>query len=215
MPTGTATSSITSTIQQLEASYGPAAQAAGHNAAAAYFGALTTFEVISVLVTTAFIVGIVVIIRKTGWLRVRLERIDDVILRSDRAKKAAEKSWGEVERHFFSGSASDLKIAVIKADTLLGEALREGGIHGTDLGERLKSLTAADLPNLDHVWEAHRLRNRIAHEADFVLKRDLAERALTVYDDALVHLGFLKESPVTGTGSGSNSGSPPANRPPQ
>lgn len=210
MPTATATSSLTSTIQQLEAAYGPQAQSAAKGAVAAYAGALTTLEIISLVITAAFIVGIVIIIRKTGWLRVRLERIDDVILKSNRPKKTAERSWGEVERHFFSGSDSDLKIAVIKADTLLDEALREGGIRGADLGERLRSLTAADLPEIDRIWEAHRLRNRIAHETDFVLKRDLAERALTVYEKALEHLGFLAELPAaTETAQGQESNSQP------
>jgi hypothetical protein len=67
---------------------------------------------------------------------------------------------------------------------------------------RLKKVSTAQLPNVDDVWQAHKLRNRIAHEADFALKRDLAERALTVYEQALEHLGVLEpseEKKVTGS----------------
>lgn len=210
--TTTTTAVISSTVQQ--------ADAAGHRAAATYsaFANSAATDLVSILITAAFIVGIVIIIMKTGWLRARLERIDDVLLKSDRAKKFVEKSWEEVERHFFSGNDNDLKIAVIKADTLLGEALREAGTHGVDLGDRLKKLTAAELPNIENVWEAHKLRNRIAHEIDFVLKRDLAERALTVYEQALEYLGVLPEMTVTGSGSsklGPGSGSAPQNHSPR
>jgi len=34
-------------------------------------------------------------------------------------------------------------------------------------------------------------RNQIAHEPDFKLKRDLAERALGIYETALKNLGVL------------------------
>ena len=189
------TSSITSTLQKLETTYAPQVVATGHSAATAYSASLATLQFISVILSIAFLAGTVYIAIKTGWLRTRLDRIDDVIFKSNVAKKHIEESWGDVERHFFSGDENELKIAVIKADTLLNEALREAGVFGKDLGERLKKLTVAQLPNLDNVWEAHKLRNRIAHEVTLSLKRDLAERALTVYEQALEHLGALTPIP--------------------
>ena len=41
------------------------------------------------------------------------------------------------------------------------------------------------MPNLNELWQAHKLRNQIAHEPNFKLKRDLAERALGIYETAL------------------------------
>lgn len=189
------TSSITSTIQKLEAAYGPQVTATGHAASTAYSANLAALQFISVLLSIAFLVGTVYISIKTGWLQTRIDRIDDVILKSDVTKKRMEESWEDVERHFFSGDDNELKIAVIKADTLLDGALRDAGVFGKDLGGRLKKLTTFQLPNLENVWEAHKLRNRIAHEVNFVLKRDLAERALTVYEQALTHLGALTPIP--------------------
>lgn len=195
------TSTITSTIKDLKATYGPQAQTVVHQTLTSYNAHLVVFEIVSVILTALFVTLIVVILIKTGWVQTRLHRVDDVILKADRTKKFVKKSWGEVERHFFSGSDNDLKIAVIKADTLLNRALREAGVHGQDLGERLASLTPNELPNIEHVWEAHKLRNRIAHEPSFALKRDLAERALTVYEKALEHLGILEKISDTDTGS--------------
>ena len=160
-----------------------------------YFSGLPVVEAISILLSAAFVIGTGYFIAKTGWLRVRIDRVSDVVLKSDATKRRVERSWDSIERHFFSGDDNQLKLAIMKADTLLEEALREAGVPGKDLGERLKRMKASDLPNLQNVWDAHKLRNRIAHETDFTLKRDLAERALTVYEQALTHLGALAEIP--------------------
>jgi hypothetical protein len=52
---------------------------------------------------------------------------------------------------------------------------------------------SGQLPNVEAVWQAHKLRNQIAHDGSLSLKRDLAERALTVYETALEHLGVLEK----------------------
>ncbi len=197
MPPATTTSifgnatSATSVIQKIETTYVPQAQAVGSSARAVYFSHLTELQVISLIVSAAFIAAIIYIAMKTGWVRLRIDRFQDVILKTDLPKKQVEKSWNDIERHFFSGDENELKIAVIKADTLLDEALRESGIRGKDLGERLKRISAAEMPNIDNIWDAHKLRNKIAHEINFTMKRDLAERALTVYEEALEQLGVL------------------------
>ena len=161
------------------------------SASAIYDNNLTLFEVASVLVTIALIVGIVMLVIKTNWLKSRVARWRHVLLHSDLSKVQAKRSWEDIERHFFAGDENDLKIAVIEADRILDNALRNAGILGTSLGDRLKKMKPAQLPNLDDVWQAHKLRNRIAHEGDLAIKRDVAERALTVYREALESLGAL------------------------
>ena len=102
--------------------------------------------------------------------------------------------WNDIkERHFFAGDENDLKVAIIEADQALDNAMRNAGVLGTNLGDRLKKVKPSQLPNIEDVWQAHKLRNRIAHEGDMVIKRDVAERALTVYREALESLGALKK----------------------
>ena len=99
-------------------------------------------------------------------------------------------SWN-IEKHFFKGDENDLKVAIIEADKLLEEALREAGIRGASLGDRLKNIKQGQLPNIDDVWQAHRLRNDIVHQPTFKLKRDLAERSLAIYEETLRALHLL------------------------
>lgn len=192
-PTITTTSvpEAVATLQRVEAQYGPQAQAAGQTALSFYSAHLTTFQVTSVILSTAFVAGVVYSIIKTGWLASRVDRIQDVIFKTDLSKKRTRAAWEDIEAHFFAGDDNDLKVAIIEADMLLDEALRSAGVAGAQLGDRLKRVKTSQLPNIDDVWQAHKIRNRIAHETEFVLKRDLAERALTVYEKAFRHLGIL------------------------
>ncbi|HEX4104333.1 MAG TPA: hypothetical protein VHZ04_02540 [Candidatus Paceibacterota bacterium] len=196
MPTSSITNATLTTpnqaLQQLQASYGSTTQAITQNALNAYFSHLTILEVISAIISAAFIAATVYFLIETGYISNRVDKIRDVVLKKDISKEHARSSWADIERHFFAGDDNDLKIAIIEADNLLGEALHDVGVPGVNLGERLQRVNPEKLPNVEDVWQAHKIRNRIAHEANFVLKRDLAERALTVYEKALEHLGLLE-----------------------
>ncbi len=186
--TGTTPSAV---LQQLQNNYGPQAQAVGQGALNAYAAHLGTFQIVSLIFSLAcFGIGIYFLIQ-TGYLQNRIDRIQDVILKQDNTRKRARASWDDIERHFFAGDDNDLKIAIIEADNLLDETLLAIGVPGAGLGERLQKVTPEKLPNVEDVWQAHKIRNRIAHEAKFVVKRDLADRALTVYEKALENLGLL------------------------
>lgn len=197
MPTSTiATTTATGTtpqavLQNLQTNYGPQAQAVGHAASGIFLAHLGMLQFISVIISIVLFAGTIYFLFQTGWVSTRVDRFQDVVMKSDLSKKHAQATWDEIEGHFFAGDDNDLKIAIIKADTLLDEALQGVGVQGGQLGERLTKVRNEQLPNLEAVWQAHKLRNQIAHEANFVLKRDLAERALTVYEAALEHLGVL------------------------
>lgn len=189
---------ISSTIQRFQEQAGPQAKALSQSALAMYSASLTWLEVLSVLISGAFIAATIYLLIKTGWFRVRLERTQHILLKKDALRLHAKSSWSDIERHFFVGSDNDLKIALIKADTLLDEALIDAGVPGAQLGDRLKRVRPELLPNIEDIWQAHKIRNRIAHETDFVIKRDLAERALTVYEKALEYLGALDQEAIQG-----------------
>lgn len=154
------------------------------NLAATYFASLGILEFFSLLISAALIAGIVVIVIKTNWLGVKVERFRQIVLKTNLPKETAKKEWAQIEEHFFKGDENDLKMAIIEADKLLGEALREAGIRGATIGERLKNIKPELVPDLDRLWQAHKVRNDIAHQPTFKLKRDLAEKTLNIYEEA-------------------------------
>jgi hypothetical protein len=188
----TSTNPITVTLGQVANETGTLAHA-GQTALAIYFSNLTILQALSVLISAALLTGTVIMIIKTSWLANRVDRVRHVVLKSDVPKKKVQESWKKAQAHFFAGDDNDLKIAIMQADNILEDALRRAGVRGANLGDRLKNLKKTDLANLDEIWQAHKLRNQIAHEANFTLKRDLAERTLGIYERALESLGVLNQ----------------------
>ena len=184
-----------SLVQNISSSSTVAAQTADHlgkTALAFYDSSLLPLEIFSVLISMALIAGIIALIIRTGWFSLRVDRVRDVILKTDMPKKRTTAAWAEVQKHLFLGNANDLKMAVVQADNVLNDALRYAGIRGLTLGDRLKNIKRGQVPNLEDVWAAHKLRNDIAHGTNFPLKRDTAERALEAYETALKNLGAFE-----------------------
>jgi len=82
----------------------------------------------------------------------------------------------------------DRRHAVMEADKLLYELMDKKGYKGT-LGEKLKK-AGPGFGNLNEVWSAHKLRNRLAHEMGAGLSEREAENALLSFKRAYRDLGL-------------------------
>lgn len=78
------------------------------------------------------------------------------------------------------------RLAILDADKLLDYALSKKGFQG-NLGDKLK-LAGGLFSNLDGLWRAHKLRNKIAHELT-EFSPDEARSALNNFKKALNDLG--------------------------
>lgn len=122
---------------------------------------------------------------------------------ADRDLREAERQYDEQFRglrkndrledvlvHLESPSPNDWKLAIIEADIILDELMKQRGFAGNTLGERLKSISPHQMESLSDAWEAHKVRNRIAHDgADFVLTRRIAEETINRYRRVIGELG--------------------------
>lgn len=98
--------------------------------------------------------------------------------------------WLAIEQQLSSANDASHPMVVFNADKLLDQALKERGIKGDTMGERMKA--AKDTwSNANAVWGAHKVRNRIAHEADATVSFDEARRALASFKQALKDLGAI------------------------
>lgn len=100
------------------------------------------------------------------------------------------RRWLEIEGLLSQDDQRNCQFAVIEADKLLDIAMKESGVRGDTMGERLK--TAKDTwSHRDGVWSAHKLRNQIVHEADVQVTYDTARRALAGFKKALRDIGAI------------------------
>ncbi len=99
------------------------------------------------------------------------------------AEKKVNEKWGKVIEHINSTSSSDWRLAIIEADIMLDELLTVNGYHGDSIGDKLKAVEPSDMLTLDAAWEAHKVRNRIAHAgSDFELNEREAKRVIALFE---------------------------------
>ncbi len=106
---------------------------------------------------------------------------------------ATANRFHDMKEHIDSENPNDWKLAIIEADIILDEALKRMGYAGTSLGERLRSISPQSMRTLDDAWEAHKVRNEIAHSGvDFVLTHKLARETIVRYERVFSELGLLE-----------------------
>lgn len=98
--------------------------------------------------------------------------------------------WLQIESSLKRDEQLSYHMAILNADKLLDQALRDRAIKGETMGERMK--TARNTwSNANAVWTAHKLRNQIAHETDVRIGYDDTRRALASFKQALRDIGAV------------------------
>lgn len=97
------------------------------------------------------------------------------------ATDKGNQRWETIENLLASSNESDWKLAIIEADKMLDELLNLLNYQGESLGEKLLAVEKGDMLSLNEAWEAHKYRNRIAHENNFQVTAREARRIMSLY----------------------------------
>lgn len=98
--------------------------------------------------------------------------------------------WPSIQEHL--QQEHTLVLAVSEADKLFDAALQAAGVLGTTMGERLKAAESRFPAYLyQQIWEAHKLRNTLAHEMGATISTERASQAVHTFRNALLQLGVL------------------------
>ena len=101
------------------------------------------------------------------------------------------RRWFDIVQKIDSENPSDWNVAIIEADKILEEMTKKMGYAGDNLGERLKNVERSDFLTLDQAWQAHKIRNSIAHESDFVLTKREAQKTLRLFEEVFKEFGYI------------------------
>jgi hypothetical protein len=102
------------------------------------------------------------------------------------------ENWERIQSHINSPNPSDWRLAILEADIALDEILNKIGVPGDTIGDKLKNVERSDFTTIDSAWEAHRIRNRIAHEgADFDLNEREARRVIALYEQVFREFHYI------------------------
>ncbi len=103
-----------------------------------------------------------------------------------------QSRWRHVKELIESPHVNDWRQAIIEADIILFDALEHDGYAGESVGERLKQVGPGRIASIQDAWEAHKIRNEIAHQgSSFELSDTLAYRTIQKYETVLREFGEI------------------------
>lgn len=150
------------------------------------------FSVVSYTISAILAVIVAVLI-----LRINKIRYDEIqaIWASlpQKGRTLRNERWEQVLELVGSDRPAEWRQAIIEADIMLDDLItNQMMMRGETMGDRLKQIEKSDFNTLDFAVEAHRVRNRIAHQgSDYILTQREARRVIELYRAVFNEFGMV------------------------
>ena len=106
-------------------------------------------------------------------------------------KRHLNKSWQKILIRMQKNDETNLRLALIEADNLFDDLLKQMRLPGESMADRLKYIDSSQVSNIDEIWRAHKLRNAIVHNHEYPITRNEMEFGVGAYQRALKELEFI------------------------
>lgn len=154
-----------------------------------------TFTLISLLVSIPLLALVIYC-----WIRImqirRLERLAWAQAQRTVATQNIPKTqlrWQRVTEQANSSSPESWRLAILEADIMLSELLDLQGYRGETMADKMKRVERGDFNSIDAAWEAHKVRNRIAHEgAAHELSAREVRRVISLYEKVFKEFKYVE-----------------------
>lgn len=101
--------------------------------------------------------------------------------------------WQRVLEQVNGENEQGWRLAILEADIMLNELLDVLGYRGETMADKMRQVDRANFHSIDMAWEAHRVRNRIAHEGS---AHDMtgydARRTIELYERVFREFKFVE-----------------------
>lgn len=120
------------------------------------------------------------------------KKIEEALFRQKQKEKDMNPRWHYVLTLVESINDSDWRVAIMEADSMMEEILKEKGLMGGSVGELLEEAKANGYRNIQDAWDAHLVRNQIAHQgSDFPLTQVESRRVIKLFENFFQELGAI------------------------
>lgn len=158
------------------------------------FHAWSSFVAFSTLATLGFLAIVVYTCVRVFQIRQmerrRVEAAQHTVASHDIPK--TQLRWERVVQEGTSDNERDWRIAILEADIMLNELLDTQGFRGETIADKLRAAEPANFRSLNYAWEAHKFRNKIAHESNTtLLSAREVRRVLSMYEAVFKEFHFL------------------------
>jgi len=100
---------------------------------------------------------------------------------------------GKIQELWLGIESLEPRLSVIEGDKLVDTVLKKAGIKGESMGDRMRNCQRlANKRSYSDMWEAHKIRNMIVHEHDFVIDELKGHQAIQKMKRFLIELGAFK-----------------------
>lgn len=158
---------------------------------------ISILVVISIPLSLFFFIGIVYCVEQMKKIKIKEKEKHDVKIEpafeavTEQGNRDLTVRWQKVASLMNSASPSDWKQAILEADTMLLDILTGLGYQGDGVGEKLKRVQPGEFKNIDDAWEAHKVRNDIAHGRGDDLDHHRANQAIQRYRNVFQEFYYI------------------------
>ena len=153
--------------------------------------ALPWLKFSSLIISGLLLWGIIYAISGSGYLfRKKIEWRDRLGFKSV-GRERQLRIWKRIIKYLKSKEMSHWKAAIIEADNIFDEILKMSGYGGANVHDRFKQLPPSAISNYDKILAAHKVRDRVLEEADFIINQKEATDVIQVYQQAFKELGLI------------------------
>ena len=100
--------------------------------------------------------------------------------------------WQKIQEQTAGETEGNWRLAILEADIMLAELLDTQGYRGETMADKMRSVNRAQFNTIDSAWEAHRFRNRVAHESsEFTLTNREVRRIISLYERVFKEFNFV------------------------
>jgi hypothetical protein len=100
--------------------------------------------------------------------------------------------WNRITEQATGESEQGWRLAILEADIMLNELLDSLGYKGETMADKMRGVERASFHTIDLAWEAHRIRNRVAHEgAAHILSERETRRVVALYERIFKEFHFV------------------------
>jgi len=151
----------------------------------------SVLKILAFISSIILIIGIIILIIKSQAVSERLEDISFFLRPKRSLKNRFTKQWQKVRNLLSEEGESHWKLAVIEADKIFDNLIKEIGYAGENADERLNNIKEFQLTAIDQLKQAHQVRNDIVKNTEMHITKEEAENIILVYESALKDLGGL------------------------
>ena len=118
--------------------------------------------------------------------------INEALLRDKEKSRNENQKWNYILTLIESPNESDWRMSIMEADTLLEESLKEKELTGNTVAELLEGARSSGYASIQNAWDAHLIRNKIAHEgSEYPLSQTEGRRVIKMFQNFFEELKII------------------------